>query len=394
MIQPDDERALESFAFNYFGPFAILPPNMKYVDKASPNTSQTMMPVLQDLSQLVQDRAGQYSAANVFGKGDRRSKFEVAAHLEEAAKLNVTALNLFYNPWDRFHMEVARRFFRMDYVPTDPGGEAVLEFRERCFLRGVPLEALAAMDIKKTRAVRAVGSGSQAKRSVSLQQLNELAGVFDSEGRHNLFRDQVASLVGHEAADRYIPAKPDQRIPVDTKVAQLENEHMLEGKQIDVFPNEIHVVHLDVHVPAIEELFMAVEQGQMELVDAAVKAMSVFDHSMKHLENIQQDPTLAGRVGEFNSRLQQVSELIINGQRQLAKMQREGEDLPEETEGQENPEESGKAVDAQEKLIEHRLKLQMMQEKHEMEMMIKLQKAEQERQLGDAKAASSIRDIL
>ena len=35
-----------------------------------------------------------------------------------------------------------------------------------------------------------------------------------------------------------------------------------------------------------------------------------------------------------------------------------------------------------------------MQEKHEMEMMIKLQKAEQERQLGDAKAASSIRDIL
>ena len=169
---------------------------------------------------------------------------------------------------------------------------------------------------------------------------------------------------------------------------------MLEGKQIDVFPNEIHVVHLDVHVPAIEELFMAVEQGQMELVDAAVKAMSVFDHSMKHLENIQQDPTLAGRVGEFNSRLQQVSELIINGQRQLAKMQREGEDLPEETEGQENPEESGKAVDAQEKLIEHRLKLQMMQEKHEMEMMIKLQKAEQERQLGDAKAASSIRDIL
>ena len=394
MIQPDDERALENFAFNYFGPFAILPPNMKYVDKASPNTSQTMMPVLQDLSQLVQDRAGQYSPANVFGKGDRRSKFEVAAHLEEAAKLNVTALNLFYNPWDRFHMEVARRFFRMDYVPTDPGGEAVLEFRERCFLRGVPLEALAAMDIRKTRAVRAVGNGSQAKRSVSLQQLNELAGIFDSEGRHNLFRDQVASLVGHDAADRYIPARPDQRIPVDTKVAQLENEHMLEGKQIDVFPNEVHIVHLDVHVPAIEELFMAVEQGQMELIDAAVKAMSVFDHSMQHLENIQQDPTLMDRVNEFNSRLQQVSELIINGQRQLAKMQREAEDLPEEAGGQENPEESGKAVEAQEKLIEHRLKLQMMQEKHEMEMMIKLQKAEQERQLNDAKSASNIQSML
>tara|TARA_R110002020_G_scaffold105974_2_gene246955 strand:- start:5717 stop:7960 length:2244 start_codon:yes stop_codon:yes gene_type:complete len=395
MIQPDDERALENFAFNYFGPFAILPPNMKYVDKASPNTSQTMMPVLQDLAQLVQERAGQYSVSGALGKGDRKSQFEVAAHLEEAAKLNVTALNLFYNPWDRFHIEVARRFFNPEYIPTDSGGDSVMEFRERCFLRGVPLEALAAMDLKKTRSVRAVGNGSQAKRAVSLQQLNELAGVFDSEGRHNLFRDQVAALVGHDAADRYIPARPDQRIPVDTKVAQLENEHLLEGRPIDVFPNEIHIVHLDIHVPTLEELFLAVEQGQMELVEAAVKAMSVFDHSMQHIENIQQDPMVADRVNEFNSRLQQVSELIINGQRQLAKMQREAQDSPEAGEGEEGAgEQPGADMEAQEKLIEHRLKLQMMQEKHEMEMMIKLQKAEQERQLSDAKSATNITNLL
>ena len=377
MIQPDDERALENFAFNYFGPFAILPPNMKYVDKSSPNTAQTMMPVLQDLSQLVQERAGQYSVSGALGKGDRKSQFEVAAHLEEAAKLNVTALNLFYNPWDRFHIEVARRFFRPDYIPTDSGGEAVMEFRERCFLRGVPVEALTAMDLKKTRSVRAVGNGSQAKRAVSLQQLNELAGVFDSEGRHNLFRDQVAALVGHDAADRYIPARPDQRIP------------------IDVFPNEIHIVHLDIHVPTLEELFLAVEQGQLELEEAAVKGMAVFDHSMKHLENVQQDPMMADRVNEFNSRLQQVSELIINGQRKLAKLQREAQDSPEAGEGEEGAgEQQEAAADAQEKLIEHRLKLQMMQEKHEMEMMIKLQRAEQERQLSDAKSATNITNLL
>ena len=47
MVQPEDERSLENFAFNYFGPFAILPPNMKFVDRAAPNTSQTMMPVMQ-----------------------------------------------------------------------------------------------------------------------------------------------------------------------------------------------------------------------------------------------------------------------------------------------------------------------------------------------------------
>ena len=158
---------------------------------------------------------------------------------------------------------------------------------------------------------------------------------------------------------------------------------------------QIHIVHLDIHVPTLEELFLAVEQGQMELVEAAVKAMSVFDHSMQHIENIQQDPMVADRVNEFNSRLQQVSELIINGQRQLAKMQREAQDSPEAGEGEEGAgEQPGADMEAQEKLIEHRLKLQMMQEKHEMEMMIKLQKAEQERQLSDAKSATNITNLL
>tara|TARA_R100000742_G_C4279514_1_gene104317 strand:+ start:6609 stop:8837 length:2229 start_codon:yes stop_codon:yes gene_type:complete len=387
MVQPEDERSLENFSFNYFGPFAILPPNMKFVDRAAPNVSQTMMPMLNDLSQQVQERAGQYSPAGALGKGDRRTRFEVAAHLEEAAKLNVTALNLFYSPWDRFHQEVSRRFFRLDYAPAERGGAAVMEFRARCLARGVPLQALLAMDLSKTRSVRAVGSGSQAKRAVSLQQLNELAGVFDEEGRHNLFRDQVASLVGHEAADRYIPARPDQRIPVDAKVAQLETEHLLEGKEIQVFPNELHTIHLEVHLPIVEQMFTAVEEGQLEIEDAASQAINVFQHAVQHLEFIQQDPSISEKVAEYNQRLQQVSELIINGQKRLAKLQREGADVEEgesPEEGAENP------PGQQEKLIEHRLKLQMMQEKHQAEMMIKLQKAEQERQLADAKSASSI----
>ena len=403
MIQPEDERSLENFSFNYFGPFAILPPNMKFVDRASPNTSQTMMPVLNDLSQQVQERAGQYSTAGVFGKGDRRTRFEVAAHLEEAAKLNVTALNLFYNPWDRFHMEVARRFFRPDYGATEGGGDAVMDFRGRCLMRGVPPEALMAMDLRKTRSVRAVGSGSQAKRSVSLQQLNELAGTFDTEGRHNLFRDQVASLVGHDAADRYIPARPDQRIPVDAKVAQLETEHLLEGREIEVFPNELHTVHLDVHLPIIEQMFGAVEQGQMAIEEAAMKSMNVFQHSVAHLENIQQDPTIAEKVSQYNQRLQQLSELIVNGQRRLAKLQREAQEAEaaamvegEEAAAAEAQQEGQPQVtsEQQEKLIEHRLKLQMMQEKHQMDMMIKLQKSEQDRQLADAKAATDLTKLL
>jgi hypothetical protein len=354
MIQPEDDRALENFAFTYFGPFAVLPPNAKFLDRAAPNLTQGMMPVLNSMNQMLQERAGQYSAAGVFG--------------------------------------VARRFFRPDYSQDELGGEAVFEFRERCVTRGVPLEALEAIDIKKTRTVRAVGNGSQAKRSVSLQQLNELAGVFDEEGRHNLFRDQVASLVGQDSADRYIPNRPDSRVPVDAKVAELENAHLSEGNTIPVYPNELHVVHLDVHLPAIEEMFQAVEEGQIDLIEATQQTMLIFDHSVQHLENIQQDISIQERVAEFNQRLQQVSEMIINGQKAMAKADQEAAEA-----GAQEGVEGGQpqiTPEQQQKLLESRLKIQMMQEKHQAEMMIRLQKAEQDRQIADAKAATNLRDFL
>jgi hypothetical protein len=398
MIQPEDERALDNFSFNYYGPFALLPPGIKYVDRTFPNATNTMFPMLEDLTQMLNERTGQYSTAGLFGgkNQDRKTRFEVAAHLEEASKLNVTALNLFYQPWDRHHMEVARRFFRVNYSADEPGGAEVHDFRRRCIERGVPEEALAMVDVRKTRAVRSVGSGSQAKRMVSLQQLNEIAGTFDEEGRHNLFRDQTAAIVGHEAADRYIPSKPDQRIPVDAKIAELENRDMATGGEIPVYPNELHVVHLDVHLPAIEQMFQAVEEGQLALEEATPQVIQIFYHAVQHLEHIQQDPTIGEKVTEFNGRLQQASEMIINGEKRIAALEREAaqaaqeegaEGAPQEGQPEGNPEQ-------QEKLIEHRLKLQMMQEKHQVEMMIRLQKAEQDRQINDAKAASDVRSFL
>ena len=395
MVQPEDERALENMAFNYFGPFAILPPNVNYVDRAFPNVSNTMMPVLEDLTSMADQRTGQYSTQGVFGKGkgDRRTRFEVAAHLEESSKLSGTALNLFYAPWERHHIEVARRFHKPNYPSQSSGYDQVQDYRNRCLARGVPEEALDNVDWRKTKAVRAVGNGSSGNRMVQLQQLNELAGTFDAEGRHNLFRDQTAAIVGQDAADRYIPARPDQRQPQDAKIAQLENRDLMEGVEVEIFPNEAHAVHLEFHVPELENIWNAHEEGQVDEIEAYLQSVQLFQHCVQHLEFIQQDFTIAELVSEYNQRLQQVSELIVNGERALAKQQREAEE-----EAAQNPEAEAPqpqiTPEQQEKLIEHRLKLQMMQEKHEMEMMLKLQKAQQERAIEDLKSQQSLTEFL
>ena len=203
--------------------------------------------------------------------------------------------------------------------------------------------------------------------------------------------------MGQDAADRYIPAQPDNRVPVDAKMAELENQHLEEGKEISVFPNELHVVHLDVHLPKIEANFQAMEEGQIELVEATQMSVNIFQHAVQHLEQIQQDTSIQEKVGDFNQRLQIVSEMIVNGNKAIEKQERDAA-LEAQAQAEAGGEGGQLAPEANpqnnEKFIEHRLKLQMMEEKHKAEMFIRLQKAEQERQIADAKGATTVRELL
>ena len=400
MLQPQDERALENFSFNYMGPFALLSPNMNFIERAVPNLTQNAIPVLNDLRSQINDRAGQYTTTSLFGGNRERTRFEVAAHLEEAAKLNVTALNLFYEPFDRLLREMVRRICNPEYTVDMPGGEAVEEFRLRCMERGVPLEAVFTIDHRKTRAVRAVGSGSQAHRTVQLQTLREYAGAFDQTGRYNLFRDQVATIVGYDQANRYIPPIENSRLPMDSKIAQLENSVMeTTGAAAQVIPNELHVAHLEQHLPYLQNIFAALETGDLELGAAYQRGMPVYEHSVAHLENIQQDVSISEQVAQYREVLQQFGEILNNGQKQLMKQQREaaqqGEDAAaQEPQAQQEQQPGQITPEMQAKLTEHQLKLQMMKEEHDMKMFLKMQEAELDRQQRDAEQATELRDFL
>ena len=388
MLQPEDENAMENLGFQSFGPFSLIPPGINIQQRNVPNLSNSVMPVIGDLAQQMNNRAGQYSTQSVFSGSADKTRFEIAAHLEAASKLTVTSLNLFYEPWDRHLREVVRRCVLG--VQSEEREPALEEFVIRVFQRGVPIEAILGIDVERTRANRAVGGGSQAKRTVSLQQLNELAGSFDEEGRHNLFRDQVASIVGHDQVDRYIADNKDMRQPEAAKLAELENFRLSEGSPVSVFINEEHVVHLDVHLPFIEQVFAAVEQGSMLLEEATPKVMQVFEHSVEHLQNIQADPFLRGRVAAYNQRLQRLSELIVNGQKRLEKLSREAAeqgDTEEPMAPQADPVISNK-------IQEHQIRLRMDLEKHQQKLMLNLQEAEQKRQLADAKAAMELQTLL
>jgi hypothetical protein len=343
----------------------------------------------------LQQRTGQYSTQSVFNTGKERTRFEVAAHLEQAAKLSVTSLNLFYQPWDRLLREVVRRMIRQDYIPDEPGGDAIAFLKYRLELAGVPLEAFHSIDIGNVRAVRAVGAGSPAARTVSLRNLMEVMSAYDPVGRHNLLRDVTVTEVGTTQADRYVKRDPGQRLPVDAKIAQLENDALVEGRQIEVMEEEMHLVHIDFHLKALDQ-FIAQEQEGVPIEELVPRMMALYEHTVAHLEYVQGDVTMQEQVATYRQSLQQAGEIIHNGMKRLAKMQREQQVAAAEG-GEMEPAAAGPTdgdMKMQQKLEEHQMKLRMMEEAHVLKQNIKLQEAALKRSLKDADKAADMMNLL
>lgn len=390
MLQPGSEADLNEMPMTYYGAYAVISPGTAVIERASPNFQQSVIPVLQEMSIQLQNRTGQYSTQNVFSDRRERTRYEVAAHLEHAAKLSVTALNLFYHPWDRLLREVVRRMTRPDYLQDEPGGEYVAELLGRLEARGVPIEAFYAIDISRVRGTRAVGAGSPAARAVSLQELMDIMPSFDPVGRHNLLRDVTVSRVGPSQSDRYIVRDSGPRQPMDAQIALVENGLLTQGIEIPVMPECQHIVHTEIHLHGMDAFIQQADQG-VPLEELVPKMSALYNHTFQHVEIISNDPTVREQAAMFRQSLQQAGEIISNGMKRLAKLQREGGGEPPEG-AEQGPSEA--ELKMQERLTEHQLKLKMLDEEHQLRMQIRMQDAALERSLKDADKASELLQYL
>lgn len=397
MLQPGSEADFTNMALTYYGTYAVIAPGMQVVDRSIPNFQQSVMPVLADMGQQLQNRTGQYNTQSLFGGGQERTRYEVSAHLESAAKLSLTSLNLFYQPWDRLLREVVRRMTRPNYLPEEPGGEAIAFLRYRLELAGIPPEAFSQIDLGNVRAVRAMGAGSPAARTGALRDLQAVMGSFDPVGQHNLLRDFTVTTVGAAQSDRYIKRDPGPRVPMDAKIALLENDALEEGKEIEVLPEEMHMVHLDKHLTALAKYLDQEKQGA-PIEELVPRLSGLYYHAFDHLQFIQGDKTLQDQVAAYRQALQQAGEIIANGEKRIAALQRQAQEQSQadaESGAMEGgmPAPQGPPPEEQRmqaKLQEHQLRLQMMQETHQLKQNMRIQDSALNRSLKDADHAASL----
>jgi len=394
LLQPSDEQALEDLNFTYYGPYSVLAPGtVNVVERAMPDVSKSAMPFLNDMVSQMQFKTGIYEGAkSAINDNREKTKFETQAILSGQSRLSLAALNLFYEPWGRVLKETVRRFVRGGYVEGEPGSREILEFQERCFMRGVPPEALAMVDIDSVRPVRAIGSGSEAQRLLATDELTQLMPGFDEFGRKAAIRDRVAARFGYDLADRYAPPPDAEARPViDVKVAMLENNEMRSGSEIQILPNENHLEHARIHLGALAEVAGAVDQEAVDPMQVVDFMVTLFGHTTEHVEYVSQDVTIPEEGAALRQQLQQFGEIVNNSvkhvQRLREQQQTEGATIPQEAAA---PQQDDFAVKLQQKLQEHQIKLQMMQEVHRTKLNLRVAELRQKMALRDAETANKI----
>ena len=309
---------------------------------------------------------------------------QVVADMDVSTRLSGASLNLFYASWNRLLREVVRRI-----VTSKKNDPAIKDFYNRCLLRGVPESFIKSLDTARTRAVRSIGNGSYANRLVALRELQAISGSFDEVGRRNLTRDIVSTRVGHDLADRYAPQAEEARPTVDSKIAFFENQELMAGNPVPVVANEIHGTHLMEHTSVLSQLIEQLNTGAADPMQALPALQAFYQHVGETIQALAGDPTAQPLIADANQVLQFTEEMINNTSKQVQKLQREQAEAPPEGGGEGQPQGD---PNMEAKLQEHQLKMQMAQQKAELDMQLKRAKFEQEQAMRDASNVMKMRE--
>ena len=383
MIQPSTGEDVSNLGLVYNGPLSILPPGINVVDRAMPNLAGNVLPIVRDLELVRQNNTGTYNQKQLMPEGDARTATEVQAQLAQQSILSTQAMNLYYIPFQKLLNEQFRRLATVKYRSDEPGGPEAIDFRKRIEARGVPWKAVE--KVYHVQATRAVGAGSPGARLLAFDEFMQIMPRFDEIGQRNLIRDRVAARVGYDQVDRYIPKSETERVPVDAKIAELENDAMQGGRGISVQEGENHAVHLDVHLQDTVRFLQALQQNQVNPKIAADYFKLQHPHSMAHLQALAADKSREREVKMAKEVLNQMREAIENIGKQLqAQAQKEAMARARANQPQFDP----KARIAIEKAnVDNQIKLRQA----EIDNRIKVTDAQQKLALRDAETAQKIR---
>lgn len=391
ILQGTTETDYAQMGLEYIGNLAALPPGFNVVPMDLPDLSRSVMPAIDLMTRLGNERIAGYSPENVFDGDQRKTKAEVMAHLDQTAELSSSELDFFYSPADRLAQQTVRRMIRRDYVAEDPGGPEIVDLRLRLVRRGVPLEAFHRIDWKRVTFARVIGAGSAAARTIGLEQMKELRPLMDDVGQLHLNRQLAIQAVGLENVNLFFPMDGVKRTTVDTQIAILQNAQLMQGLAIPVLSSDKHLAHAREHMKPLVEMYQAAEAGQIPLGEAAVTHMDLFAHTVEHVQLVEGDVSASEEAAAMRQMLQRIEEIISNGLKEAEKAQQEAAAAEAEGAAPAGPSAEGPSAEQSERFAKAQAEVEIMRLKARAGIEMEMEKTRARIAMDDAKTAAEIR---
>lgn len=382
-IQASSEDAVIDQMIRPRGPYNIVDQGTSFPEIPHVPFQQSLIPAIQQVQSIFAMRTRSPGAAMKFSNVAKTAE-EVRSQNEIEGRLNAASVDLFFNSWKNDFREVVRRACNPKVSAAHPGGKEIFEFRKRCLKRGVPIEAIYAVDIGSIEINRGIGKGSAQDRRASFGALMPVMGQFDQEGQRILLRQFTASYTDTQFARLLVPDDAGSRPPVDLQIANMENSLMELGKPAQIEPNQDHVVHVGAHLAALSEINGALADVQIEL-DAAIQQMfPVWQHATEHMQFISPQNPL---YPEFKAALEQIGEVVINGQKHL-----DAEARKAQRAAGEQVDESGATPGVSRQAVEAQTMLEL--QKKQQDLQFDAERHRQEMAFKDAKNAQDLRQKI
>jgi hypothetical protein len=325
MFTATNEDSVDTMALQPFGMYNVLSREWEIPERKMPDYSGNLFPLIQGIQDRLAAGAARYSRSTPTLQGKQPlTKYAEEMRQAQLAGLSEAQINQFIRPLDKVFQNMVERTIKDDYLVVDPGGREVREFIRRCVERGVPEEAIKAIDVARVKFSPPLGSGSPEQRAMVLESLQQVFGYYDQTGQAMFVRDFTMARGGVALADRYAPRDLTPRVPMDASIATLENNQLRQGMEIMPNKDQNHMVHAQIHLTETDNLIASTDMADPEtILTNGPQIVNLNAHTAIHLQFLNQSLPDSPVVRELNKRLQNAEGTSVNIMRRAEKLQQE-----------------------------------------------------------------------
>jgi hypothetical protein len=357
------------------GPTTIIPPGLQAVQSSFSPPIDRLLELRSAVRGVVANNVGMTRMnPELMEQAARgtRSRDEVALEKNREFRIETNSANFEYMMWTLLHKEMFRRMVGQRKMSDKvPGAKEAKAFVQRCLVRGVPeilfeeFEKAFVIEVNKT-----IGDGSPQSRVQIWTQLMGLRGDMDEAGRRYTQRQYAASLIGYKNVDDIFPLWNRNQIPSNEQsVATLENNDFREGSPVPAGSDQIHVLHIDTHIPPLMQMAEAYNQNPEQADFEVILRMfaAAIPHISEHLQFLARDPTRAAYVKQATALIKELVVFYRRVEKEAATMMDQRQQLEQQRQ---------------------QMALQQLEERMNSETQVKLRKVELDAQLEAMKQQS------